>query len=39
MNGYEPLTEDTRKQWNYFVSFYFQICDGCLAVTTYSTSD
>jgi hypothetical protein len=35
----EPLNEQTAKNWNYFVSFYFQICAKCLTVTTYSTSD
>ena len=32
----EPLTNSTSKNWNYFVSFYFQICDKCLTVTAFS---
>lgn len=35
----EPLTAETKSDWNYFVSFYFQICDRCLTVTTFSASD
>ncbi len=35
----EPFTNERAKRWNYFVSFYFQICDKSLTVTTFSTSD
>ena len=35
----EPLSKKTATDWNYFVSYYFQICDKCLTVTTFSTSD
>jgi hypothetical protein len=35
----EPLNNETRKQWNFFVSQYFQICDSCLTVTTFGSSD
>jgi hypothetical protein len=35
----EKTTKETASKWNYFVSFYFQICDKCLTVTTFSTSD
>ena len=35
----EPLNKETATKWNYFVSFYFQICDRCLTVTTFSASD
>jgi hypothetical protein len=35
----EPLDEKTKTQWNYFVSFFYQICDKCLTITTNSASD
>ena len=35
----EPLNDKTRKNWNYFVSFHFQICEKCLTITASSTSD
>ena len=35
----EPLNKETATDWNYFVSFHFQICDKCLTITASSTSD
>ncbi|MFO0865994.1 MAG: hypothetical protein U0744_15315 [Gemmataceae bacterium] len=35
----EPLNEETTKDWLYGVSHYWQICDKCLSITTFSTSD
>jgi hypothetical protein len=35
----EPLDEKTQSNWNYFMSVYFQICDKCLTITTFSASD
>jgi hypothetical protein len=35
----EPLNEETAKDWLYGVSHFWQICDKCLSITTFSTSD
>jgi len=34
-----PLNKETATNWNHVLSFYFQICDKCLTVTTFSASD
>jgi hypothetical protein len=36
---YEELDEKTAKSWNYGISHYWQICDKCLSITTFSTCD
>ena len=36
---FEPLTEETRTRWNYFVTVYWQICDRCLTVTASASID
>ena len=35
----EPLSEETQTTWNFFVSFFFQICERCLTITGSSASD
>ncbi|MFM7517313.1 MAG: hypothetical protein ACKO3V_10245 [Pirellula sp.] len=35
----EPLNAKTELSWNFFASFYYQICDRCLTITTFNTSD
>lgn len=35
----EPLNENTQADWNYCVSFCFQICDKCLTITSTNISD
>jgi hypothetical protein len=35
----EPLNKDTEKNWNFFGSTYYQICDKCLTITTFAASD
>lgn len=35
----EPLDEQTAKDWNCCASFYYQICNKCLTITVFTTSD
>lgn len=35
----EPLNASTATKWNDFVTVFYQICDKCLSITTFSASD
>lgn len=35
----EPLNSETATNWNFASSFFYQICDRCLTITSFSTSD